>query len=88
MLNLGGVYSVVARVGVGKDVRLTGTTGGLPMIWKSSKSWGVYYSVVGLQTEGPVPRLKLDSDFSEYDSGYDRVAPTFPRLVGQRFPFP
>src|SRR4029077_12306908 len=23
-----------------------------------------------------------------YDSGYDRVAPTFPRLVGQRFPFP
>src|SRR5260370_3251054 len=23
-----------------------------------------------------------------YDSGYYRVAPTFPRLVGQRFPFP
>src|SRR5260370_13949693 len=23
-----------------------------------------------------------------YNSGYDRVAPTFPRLVGQRFPFP
>jgi putative transposase len=23
-----------------------------------------------------------------YDSAYDRVAPTFPRLVGQRFPFP
>src|SRR5260370_16187320 len=23
-----------------------------------------------------------------YDSGYDRVAPTFPRLVGKRFPFP
>jgi hypothetical protein len=23
-----------------------------------------------------------------YNSGYDRVAPTFPRLVGKRFPFP
>jgi hypothetical protein len=23
-----------------------------------------------------------------YNSGYDRIAPTFPRLVGQRFPFP
>ena len=23
-----------------------------------------------------------------YNSGYDHVAPTFPRLVGQRFPFP
>jgi hypothetical protein len=23
-----------------------------------------------------------------YNSGFDRVAPTFPRLVGQRFPFP
>jgi hypothetical protein len=22
-----------------------------------------------------------------YNSGFDRVAPTFPRLVGQRFPF-
>ena len=23
-----------------------------------------------------------------YDSGYDRIAPTFPRLDGQRFPLP
>src|SRR4029077_19465906 len=33
-------------------------------------------------------RRKAEFGLFRYNSGYDRVPPTFPRLVGQRFPFP